>query len=80
MHVETTDLSERDVPLVMLDQTVSVSIKALNQQVGGRVSAISPLADSLGGDVVYKATIQLDQLPDNIRAGMSVKVQFNSTQ
>lgn len=80
VHVETTDLSERDVPLVKLGQTVTVSIKALNQDVAGKVSAISPLADTLGGDVVYKVTILLDNLPANLRAGMSVDVQFNTSQ
>jgi len=80
MHVETTDLSERDVPQVKLGQAVTVSVKALNQSVTGKVNAISPLADSLGGDVVYKTTIQLDALPAGIRAGMSVEVQFNISQ
>ena len=80
LHVETTDLSERDVPQVKLGQAATVSIKALNQQVAGKVSAISPLADSLGGDVVYKTTILLDKLPANIRAGMSVDVQFTTGQ
>jgi len=50
----TTDLSERDIPLVQIDQPVTVLVKALNQVVMGRVSAISPLADTLGGDVVTK--------------------------
>jgi multidrug resistance efflux pump len=80
MHVETTDLSERDVPNVKLGQAVTVTIKALNQAVSGKVSAISPLADSLGGDVVYKVTILLDTLPSNIRSGMSVDVQFSTSQ
>ena len=78
MHVETTDLSERDVPKVKLGQVATVSIKALNQDVSGKVSAISPLADTLGGDVVYKVTILLDILPSNLLAGMSVDVQFNT--
>jgi multidrug resistance efflux pump len=77
LHVETTDLSERDVPGVKLGQTATVSVKALNQDVAGKVTAISPLADTLGGDVVYKVTIALDKLPLNLRAGMSVEVQFN---
>ena len=80
MHVETTDLSERDVPNVKLGQSVTVSIKALNQDVAGKVTAISPLASSLGGDVVYKVTIALDNLPANLRAGMSVVVQFKTSQ
>jgi HlyD family secretion protein len=80
MHVETTDLSERDVPNVKFGQAVTVNIKALNQSVSGKVSAISPLADSLGGDVVYKVTILLDTLSSNMRSGMSVDVQFNTGQ
>ena len=77
LHVETTDLSERDVPLVKLGQAVTVSVKALNQNTAGKVTAISPLADSLGGDVVYRVTIVLDSLPAGLRAGMSVDVQFS---
>jgi HlyD family secretion protein len=78
MHIETTDLSERDVSKVKLGQVATVSIKALNQDVSGKVSAISPAADTLGGDVVYKVVILLDKLPSNLLAGMSVDVQFNT--
>jgi multidrug efflux pump subunit AcrA (membrane-fusion protein) len=80
MHVETTDLSERDVPKVKLGQLVNVSVKALNKDVAGKVSVISPLAETLGGDVVYRVTIVLDALPANLRAGMSVDVQFMESQ
>ncbi len=80
VHVETTDLSERDVPLVKIGQVVTVSIKPLNQDVPGMVTAISPLAETLGGDVVYRAIIALDNLPAGLRAGMSVEVQFQTTQ
>ena len=66
--------------MVRLGQAVTVSIKALNKDVAGKVTAISPLADNLGGDVVYKVTILLDNLPANLRAGMSVDAQFDSTQ
>jgi multidrug efflux pump subunit AcrA (membrane-fusion protein) len=51
LRVETTDLSERDAPKVAVGQTVAVFIKALNQSVPGRVSAVAPLADTLGGHV-----------------------------
>jgi multidrug resistance efflux pump len=80
LHVETTDLSELDLPQVKLGQSATVSVKALNQNVTGKVRVISPLADTLGGDVVYKVTILLDTLPSNLRAGMSVKVQFDTSQ
>ena len=78
MRVETTDLSERDVPKVVVGQAVTVFIKALNQTVPGHVREIAPLADTLGGDVVYKTTIDLDARPADMRAGMSVDVQFGN--
>lgn len=80
IRVETTDLSERDIPGIEIGQTVTVLIKALNQDVAGRVSEIAPLADTLGGDVVYRTTIDLDAYPPGLRAGMSVEVQFGTGQ
>jgi len=76
LRVETSDLSERDVPRVKIGQKVTVLIKALNQEASGHVTQIAPLADTLGGDVVYKTTIDLDALPEGLRPGMSVEVQF----
>ena len=80
LRVETTDLSERDVPKVKINQSATITIKALNQNVPGHVSEISPLADTLGGDVVYQTIIDLDTIPSGLRAGMSVDVQFNTNQ
>jgi multidrug resistance efflux pump len=80
LYVETTDLSERDIPQVAPGQAATVVVKALKQNVPGRVRAVSPLADSLGGDVVYKVLIDLDQLPPGLRAGMSVEVLINTNQ
>jgi multidrug efflux pump subunit AcrA (membrane-fusion protein) len=78
LRVETTDLSERDIPKVKIGQPVTVFIEALGQDVAGKVSEISPLADTLGGDVVYRTTIDLDALPPGLRSGMSVEVQFEN--
>ncbi len=78
LRVETTDLSERDVPQVQVGQPATVHIDALNQDIPGTVSAISPVADTIGGDVVYKTTVDLDTQPPGALAGMSVEVQFNS--
>lgn len=78
LRIETTDLSERDIPQVSVGQAVMVYIEALDQQISGRVSEIAPLADTLGGDVVYKTTIDLDEIPARLRAGMSVEVQFTA--
>jgi HlyD family secretion protein len=77
LRVETTDLSERDVPQVKVGQAVTVHVKALNQDISGKVAQIAPLAETLGGDVVYTATIDLSSPPAALRAGMSVTVQFN---
>jgi len=76
LRVETTDLSERDVPKVSLGQTVTIFIKALNQEMSGAVSEISPLADTLGGDVVYHTLIDLDKPVPGLRPGMSAEVQY----
>ena len=63
---------------IEIDQPVMVFIKALNQTVPGRVSGISPVADTLGGDVVYKTIIELDEPLPGLRAGMSAEVQFEA--
>ena len=80
LRAETTDLSERDIPKIEIGQPVTIFIEALNQDVTGQVSEISPLADTLGGDVVYKTTIDLDTFPPGLRAGMSVEVQFGTSE
>jgi len=79
LRVQTTDLSERDVPKVKVGQPVSVLVKALNLNVTGRVSEIASLSDTLGGDVVYQTTIDLDSQPGGLRPGMSVDVSFGAT-
>jgi macrolide-specific efflux system membrane fusion protein len=78
LQVETTDLSERDVPQVQIGQTVNVYVQALNENIAGHVVIISPISETLGGDVVYKTTIDLDAIPDGLRSGMSVDVQFQT--
>jgi multidrug efflux pump subunit AcrA (membrane-fusion protein) len=76
LQVETTDLSERDVPDVTIGQTVTVFVDALSQEISGRVIRISPQAETLGGDVVYRTVIVLDNPPPELRSGMSVDVLF----
>jgi len=78
LRVETTDLSELDIPQIEINQPVTVVIKALGLDIKGKVSDISPLADTLGGDVVYQTTIELETIPEGLRAGMSVEVQFGN--
>ena len=76
LRVETTDLSERDVAAIEIGQTATVFIEALGEEAAGTVVAISPVADLLGGDVVYQTTIELQSLPAALRSGMSADVRF----
>jgi multidrug efflux pump subunit AcrA (membrane-fusion protein) len=79
LKVETTDLSERDVPKVTVGQPVTVVVDALNESITGKVTLISSVSTTLGGDVVYQTTIELDTpFPEGLRAGMSVEVQFQT--
>jgi multidrug efflux pump subunit AcrA (membrane-fusion protein) len=76
LWVETSDLSERDVSEVALGQKTNVYIEALNMEIGGKVVEIAPQANTIGGDVVYTVTIELDQQPEGMRWGMSVDVEI----
>jgi multidrug resistance efflux pump len=80
LNAQTTDLSERDVAQISLGQAASVTVKALGQDLSGKVILISPLADTLGGDVIYKATIRLDAYPLGLLPGMSVDVRFENVK
>jgi RND family efflux transporter MFP subunit len=75
-RIETTDLSERDVPKVKVGQDVNVFIEALNQNLTGKVADVSRISTTLGGDVVYKVTIDFDEQPDGLLWGMSADVQI----
>ena len=79
-QIETTDLSERDIPNVKTGQTATVSIQALNQQFNGKVSDVARISSTIGGDVVYKVTIELDQQPQGLRWGMTANVEIQTGQ
>lgn len=75
-RVETTDLSERDVPHVKIGQSVNVFVEALGQDFAGKVADVSNISSTLGGDVVYKVTIDFDQQPEGLLWGMSADVEI----
>ncbi len=77
-QVETKDLSERDVPRVHIGQTASVFIEALNQEFPGKVIDISRISSTVGGDVVFKVTIDLDKQPQGLLWGMSADVKIET--
>jgi len=76
LQIETTDLSELSVAAVKIGQPARVFIEALNEEFPGKVSAISPISDTIGGDVVFKVTIQLDEQPDALLWGMSADIEI----
>jgi multidrug resistance efflux pump len=78
LRVETTDLSERDLPQVGVGQPVTVDVEALGVTIPGRVAAVAPVSETLGGDVVYRVIIALDEVPAGLRPGMSTKVSFGA--
>lgn len=71
----TTDVVESDLSDVKVGQTADVTIGALDADVTGTVTAISPIAgDASSGVVSYPVTITLSDAPADARAGMSADV------
>jgi RND family efflux transporter MFP subunit len=77
-QIETTDLSEKDAPSVKVGQTASVFIDALGQEFSGKVVDIARVSETVGGDVVYKVTVELDEQPEGLRWGMSTEVKIET--
>jgi len=78
LQVETTDLSERDVAAVQTGQPASVYVEALDEEFQGQVSAISPISNTIGGDVVFKVTVQFEEPPPGLRWGMSAEARIQT--
>jgi RND family efflux transporter MFP subunit len=79
-QVETTDLSERDAPMVAPGQTAQIDVIALNQSFGGTVTDISRISSTIGGDVVYKVTLKFDSQPPGLLWGMSTTVHISTAK
>ena len=75
-QIETTDLSERDVTRVQVGQPAHVFIEALEEEFTGTVIDVDRISTTLGGDVVFKVTIELDDQPEGLLWGMSADVQI----
>jgi len=76
LQIVTTDLSEREIANVRIGQTAMTRIKALDQDLPGKVAAIAPLSGLKDGDTVFKVTIELDQEPKSLLWGMTGDVQI----
>lgn len=79
LQVKTTDLSERDITQVKIGNTAKIAVDALGEQFDGKVVGISPLAKTLGGDVVYEVTIDFMEQPEGLLGGMSADVMIEDT-
>lgn len=78
LQIETTDLSEHDIVRVKIGQNVNIYIEALDVTVTGKVLRISPMAEMVGGDVVYPVTIQLIKQPAGLLWGMTAEVRIQT--
>ena len=77
LRVETTDLSEVDIAQVAVGDVVAVSFDALpDVQVAGHVTRIAPKADE-GSGVNYKVVVELDEIPVQLRWGMTAFVDID---
>ena len=76
-RIETTDLSERDIVRVKVGQPATVFVEALGEQFDGKVVDIARTSTEIGGDVVYKVTIEFDKQPEGLLWGMSADVDIN---
>jgi multidrug resistance efflux pump len=74
LQVETMNLSELDITKVKIGAPVNIFIEALNENFNGKVAGISPIADTVGGDVVFKVTVAFDEQPENLLWGMTAEV------
>jgi RND family efflux transporter MFP subunit len=76
MQIETTDLNEKDVAGLQVGDKVMVSIDALpGVQVEGTIAQIAPKSSKTTG-VNYTVTIDLEQIPDGLRWGMTALVEI----
>lgn len=76
LHFETTDLSENNVTSISIGQAATIFVDALNDEFPGTVTRISPISETLGGDVVYRVTVQPDERIEGLLWGMSAEIDF----
>lgn len=80
LQVKTTDLNEVDVARIQIGDKVEVSFDALPATtVTGTVSEIS-LKNAGGSGIYYDVFINLDEIPDELRWGMSAFVEIEVSE
>lgn len=80
LKIETTDLSELNVAAVKVGQPATVYVEALDKEFQGIVTAISPISNSIGGDVAFKVTVRLEDPSLDLLWGMSADVEIQTEE
>ena len=77
MHVETTDLRETDVVQLQSGQKVEVTFDSLPDQIfDGIITHIAPVSTSDRGSTNFTVHVDVPQLDDNLRWGMTAFVNI----
>lgn len=77
MHVETTDLRETDVVQLQSGQTVEVTFDSMPDQIfDGLITHIAPVSTSDRGSTNFTVHVDVPQLDDNLRWGMTAFVNI----
>jgi multidrug efflux pump subunit AcrA (membrane-fusion protein) len=76
LHIETTDLNEIDVAQVQVGDTATITFDALPElSLQGTVTHIAPKA-ATGAGVNYTVELELPDIPDELRWGMTAFVDI----
>lgn len=78
LQIETTDLREGDIVHVQIGDPANIFIEALGKNISGKVIRISPRAETVGGDAVFRVTIAPDVQPEGLLWGMTAEVEIQS--
>ena len=81
LRIETTDLDEIDVARIAEGQTATLTFDAVpDLTLTGHITRIAPMAEPGTGGVNYTVIIEPDELPPQIRWGMTVFVDIDVSQ
>jgi multidrug efflux pump subunit AcrA (membrane-fusion protein) len=79
LRARTKDLTELDVVRIAEGQAATVTAEALpDVNLSGRVVRVELQAEDYRGDVVYPVTIALDEVPADLRWGMTALVEIDA--
>jgi multidrug resistance efflux pump len=81
MHVETTDLRETDVVRLQVGMSVEVTFDALpNRFFQGVITQIAPVSNTEKGSTNYTVHVDVTDLDESLRWGMTAFVNIQATR